>query len=198
MEKNKTGENLIIFGSVVAVLLLIIFIVVSFFNGYGPHNFTTTTTTEATTTETTTETTTMAFLSAGDSGIVSKSQVVLNRIECAKELHDDSGYYKITADDNCKYILVYITIKNIGKEATSFRWINNDFYCQLNTSDGLEYSPSSFFPYVGDSLENMSLNPLEERKGFVGFSVPDEVINSGRELYFVCDGYPDEVRFKIR
>ena len=183
MEKNKTGENLIIFGSVVAVLLLIIFIVVSFFNGYGPQNFTTTT---------------MAFLSAGDSGIVSKSQVVLNRIECAKELHDDSGYYKITADDNCKYILVYITIKNIGKEATSFRWINNDFYCQLNTSDGLEYSPSSFFPYVGDSLENMSLNPLEERKGFVGFSVPDEVINSGRELYFVCDGYPDEVRFKIR
>ena len=104
----------------------------------------------------------------------------------------------MTANDNCQYVLAYITIKNIGKEITSFRWIDNDFYCQLHTSDGLEYSPTSFFPYINDSLENMSLNPLEEKSGFVGFSVPNEVINSNRELYLVCDGYPDKIRFKVK
>ncbi len=156
------------------------------------------TTKTTTTRETTTETTTLAYLNIGNTGVVSKSQITLNDVGYDTVLYDDSGYYRMTAKDNCQYVLTYITIKNIGKDTVSFRWMNNDFYCRLHTSDGLEYSPTSFFPYINDSLENMSLNPLEEKSGFVGFSVPDEVINSDRDLYLVCSGYPDEVKFKIK
>lgn len=156
------------------------------------------TTQETTYQETTTETTTLDYLSMGDSGTVSKSQITFDNVVYDTVLYTDDGYHTISAKDNCQYVLTYITIKNIGNEGISFRWINNDFYCSLLTSDGLEYSPSTFFPYINDSLENMSLNPLEEKSGFVGFSVPDEVINSDRDLYLVCSGYPDEVKFRIR
>lgn len=155
-------------------------------------------TTAITTQETTTETTTLAYLSIGNTGVVSKSQITLNNVGYDTVLYDDSGYYRMTAKDNCQYVLTYITIKNVGNEGISFRWINNDFYCKLKTSDGLEYSPTSFFPYINDSLENMSLNPLEEKSGFVAFSVPDEVINSDRNLFLVCSGYPDEIKFKVK
>lgn len=164
---------------------------------------TTITTTEATTRitttrETTTETTTLPYLEIGNTGVVSKSQITLNDVGYDTVLYDDSGYYKVTAKDNCQYVLTYITIKNIGSDGISFRWINNDFYCSLETSDGLEYTPTSFFPWIDESLENLGLNPLEEKSGFVGFSVPNEVLNSGRGLYLVCSGYPDEIKFKIK
>lgn len=151
-----------------------------------------------TTRETTTETTTLPYLEIGNTGVVSKSQITLNNVGYDTVLYTDDGYHTISAKDNCKYVLTYITIKNIGNESISFRWINNDFYCNLETSDGLEYSPTTFFPWLDDSLENMSLNPLEEKSGFVGFSVPDEVINSGRNLFLVCKSYPDEVKFKLK
>lgn len=161
------------------------------------------TTTEATTRvtttiETTTETTTLPYLEIGNTGVVSKSQITLNDVGYDTVLFDDSGYYKVTAKENCQYVLTYITIKNIGSEGISFRWIDNDFYCSLETSDGLEYTPTSFFPWIDNSLENLGLNPLEEKSGFVGFSVPDEVLNSGRNLYLVCSGYPDELKFKLK
>ena len=156
------------------------------------------TTIQTTTVETTTETTTLPYLEIGNTGVVSKSQITLNNVGYDTVLYDDSGYYRMTAKDNCQYVLTYITIKNVGNEGISFRWIDNDFYCQLHTSDGLEYSPTTFFPWLDDSLENMSLNPLEEKSGFVAFSVPDEVINSDRDLFLVCSGYPDEIKFKVK
>lgn len=206
MEENNTvsfGKSFFIGVLIVAIMLLIAYFINSY--DYKTGGFETTETTETTeettyqiTEETTTETTTIACLNIGDSGIISNSQITLNDIGYNTILYDDSGYYRMTAKDNCQYVLVYVTIKNIGKAITSFRWIDNDFYCKLYTSDGLEYSPTSFFPYINDSLENMSLNPLEEKSGFVGFSVPNEVINSNRELYLVCDGYPDEIKFKVK
>lgn len=155
-------------------------------------------TTVITTKETTTETTTLPYLEIGNTGVVSKSQITLDSVGYDTVLYTDDGYHSISAKDNCQYVLTYITIKNVGNEIISFRWIDNDFYCQLHTSDGLEYSPTTFFPWLDDSLENMSLNPLEEKSGFVGFSVPNEVLNSERSLYLVCSGYPDEIKFKIK
>lgn len=205
MEENNTvswGKCFLI--GVIIVAIILFFACFANFENYKKNNGFAFQMTEETTEETTetttemfTETTTVSFLDKGDSGIINNSQITLNDIGYNTTLYDDSGYYRMTTKDNCQYVLVYVTIKNIGKAITSFRWIDNDFYCKLYTSDGLEYSPTSFFPYIDDSLENMSLNPLEEKSGFIGFSVPNEVINSSRELYFVCDGY-GQIKFKVK
>lgn len=155
-----------------------------------------TTTTILTTTENTTEATTKEY-SFNDTAVVSKSQITLNDVAYQNTVYSDDGYFYYTAKDGCQYVLAYVTIKNIGNNAISFRWIQDDFYCNLITSDGLEYSPTTFFPYCNDSLENLSLNPLESKSGFIGFSVPNEIINSDRTMYLQCDSYPDKVKFKL-
>ena len=108
-----------------------------------------------------------------------KVSIKVNSVKEASSISDSTGYLKYTPDDGGKYIVVNITVKNVGNELYSF--VVNNFQAEL--SDGKQYSPSVLI--TGNNyLNSGSINPGLSETGNIAFEVPKSVKPSALTLEF--------------
>lgn len=84
------------------------------------------------------------------------------------------------AEENSKYCIVNITVKNCGKESDIFLPLiafEGDTIAKVMWN-GYEYTRSELL-WSNDNLSSESLNPLVSTSGDLAFELPDEVIDSG-------------------
>ena len=101
--------------------------------------------------------------------------------QTAKDVYDDSGYLKTTA--NGKYIVLHVRFKNIAKEA---KRLNNGAF-KINQGD-TTYSPVTLFVGTVKIFLLTALNPGVEKVGELYFDVPDSVADSN-DLVLTMSGF---------
>lgn len=108
-----------------------------------------------------------------------KVSIKVNSVKEASSISDSTGYLKYTPDDGGKYILVNLTVKNVGDELYSF--VVNNF--QAESSDGKQYSPSVLIS-GNNYLNSGSINPGLSETGNIAFEVPKNVTPAMLTLEF--------------
>ena len=101
--------------------------------------------------------------------------------QTAKDVNDDSGYLKTTA--NGKYIVLHVRFKNIAKEA---KRLNNGAF-KINQGD-TTYSPVTLAVRTHKIIFHTALNPRVEKVGQLYFDVPDSVADSN-DLVLTMSGF---------
>lgn len=101
--------------------------------------------------------------------------------QTAKDVYDDSGYLKTTA--NGKYIVLHVRFKNIAKEA---KRLNNGAF-KINQGD-TTYSPVTLAVRTDKNIFLTALNPGVEKVGELYFDVPDSVADSN-DLVLTMSGF---------
>ncbi len=98
--------------------------------------------------------------------------------------------HEYQANENSKYCIVSVTVKNVGSEASTFAPF---FTYDGNASakvlwNGLEYTCSNL-AFSEDNLFSETLNPLVSTTGNFYFELPDEVIESEiPPTFIISDG----------
>lgn len=101
--------------------------------------------------------------------------------QTAKDVYDDSGYLKTTA--NGKYIVLHVKFKNIAKEA---KRLNNGAF-KIKQGD-TTYSPVTLAVRTDKNIFLTALNPGVEKVGELYFDVPDSVADSN-DLVLTMSGF---------
>ena len=101
--------------------------------------------------------------------------------QTAKDVYDDSGYLKTTA--NGKYIVLHVRFKNIAKEA---KRLNNGAF-KIKQGD-TTYSPVTLAVRTDKNIFLTALNPGVEKVGELYFDVPDSVADSN-DLVLTMSGF---------
>ncbi|MCI7194924.1 MAG: DUF4352 domain-containing protein [Acidaminococcus fermentans] len=101
--------------------------------------------------------------------------------QTAKDVYDDSGYLKTTA--NGKYIVLHVKFKNIAKEA---KRLNNGAF-KIKQGD-TTYSPVTLAVRTDKNIFLTALNPGVEKVGELYFDVPDSVADSN-DLILTMSGF---------
>ena len=101
--------------------------------------------------------------------------------QTAKDVYDDSGYLKTTA--NGKYIVLHVKFKNIAKEA---KRLNNGAF-KIKQGD-TTYSPVTLAVRTDKNIFLTALNPGVEKVGELYFDVPDSVAGSN-DLVLTMSGF---------
>lgn len=101
--------------------------------------------------------------------------------QTAKDVYDDSGYLKTTA--NGKYIVLHVKFKNIAKEA---KRLNNGAF-KIKQGD-TTYSPVTLAVRTDKNIFLTALNPGVEKVGELYFNVPDSVADSN-DLILTMSGF---------
>lgn len=104
--------------------------------------------------------------------------------QTAKDVYDDSGYLKTTA--NGKYIVLHVKFKNIAKEA---KRLNNGAF-KIKQGD-TTYSPVTLAVRTDKNIFLTALNPGVEKVGELYFDVPDSVADSN-DLILTMSGFAFE------
>lgn len=101
--------------------------------------------------------------------------------QTAKDVYDDSGYLKTTA--NGKYIVLHVKFKNIAKEA---KRLNNGAF-KIKQGD-TTYSPVTLAVRTDKNIFLTALNSGVEKVGELYFDVPDSVADSN-DLILTMSGF---------
>lgn len=101
--------------------------------------------------------------------------------QTAKDVYDDSGYLKTTA--NGKYIVLHVKFKNIAKEA---KRLNNGAF-KIKQGDTI-YSPVTLAVRTDKNIFLTALNPGVEKVGELYFDVPDTVAEAD-DLVLTMSGF---------
>ncbi len=99
--------------------------------------------------------------------------------------------HEYKAEDNCKYCVVNLTVKNNGKEAATFLPIitYGDATTAKVTWEDLEFVRSELV-FSKDNLSTETLNPLVSTSGDIAFELPDDVIESDTPpTLIISNGY---------
>lgn len=101
--------------------------------------------------------------------------------QTAKDVYDDSGYLKTTA--NGKYIVLHVKFKNIAKEA---KRLNNGAF-KIKRGD-TTYSPVTLAVRTDKNIFLTALNPGVEKVGELYFDVPDNAAEAD-DLVLTMSGF---------
>ena len=101
--------------------------------------------------------------------------------QTAKDVYDDSGYLKTTA--NGKYIVLHVKFKNVAKEA---KRLNNGAF-KIKQGD-TTYSPVTLAVRTDKNIFLTALNPGVEKVGELYFDVPDTVAEAD-DLVLTMSGF---------
>lgn len=139
------------------------------------------------------------LLSVGDDGMLKDWSICISEIETTKSI-PYSKHFAFTADEGNQYFIIYLTITNNGKQASSFLpqfQLYNDISVKLLYLNEYEYSPSNLVGH-DDDIHDTVLNPLASRSGLIAFQLPDSVISSDDELILEFSAGKHELLFKVR
>ncbi len=94
-----------------------------------------------------------------------------------------SEYFGFTPDEGNVYLVLDITVKNVGTKADCFlpSFTLNNSGVKIIYDGTYEYSSSNLLGYDKD-LHDKQLNPLTELNGIIAFSVVNEVKDSNKPL----------------
>ena len=141
---------------------------------------------------------TQTLLSFGEMITVSDWEITVNSYEVTQSIQN-SEYTSFKADEGSQYVLVNLTIKNIGTKANRFlEYLSLDFdniVCKIFYQDKYEYTATELLAYDKD-LHNSQLNPLETATGIIAYSVVNEAAQSS-ELTFHIKSGSDEYVYKL-
>lgn len=104
--------------------------------------------------------------------------IKVNSVQETNSIPDQTGVLQYSPDTGGKFVVVNITVKNVGKELYSF--VINDF--QIKSTDDKQYSPSIMIS--NDYLNNGSINPGLSETGNIAFDIPKGVKLSDLTLEF--------------
>ena len=107
-----------------------------------------------------------------------KVSIKVNSVKEQSSVSDETGYLQYKPNSGGKFVIINITVKNVGKEMYSF--VINNF--QVQGLDDTQYSPTIMV--AKDYLNNGSVNPGLSETGDIGFEVPKDIDVSKLVLNF--------------
>lgn len=116
----------------------------------------------------------------GDTVALEGWEITVESVEVKSKVVPKSGFGCYVPDEGNQYVLVYITVKNTGKEMRTFLpsfALSNDLHADIIYQGEYEFSPTMFLGESGD-LNNTSVNPLSKASGYIAFEIVDEAAAS--------------------
>ena len=107
-----------------------------------------------------------------------KVSIKVNSVKEASSIPDTTGILQYNPDTGGKFIVINITVKNVGKELYTF--VINNF--QIYSTDDKQYSPNIMV--ANKYLNDGSINPGLSETGYIAFDVPKETKLSTLTLEF--------------
>lgn len=158
-----------------------------------------TSSTEVSDTDPSTEESEVSPLSIGDTGILDIWSISVTDTEVTESIRTGK-HTSFNADEGNQFFIVYLSIANNGKQASSFLpslQLYNDVSVKILYLNEYEYSSSNLLGY-DDDLHSAFMNPLTSRSGLIAFKLPDFVISSDDELILEFSAGKHKLLFKVR
>lgn len=148
------------------------------------------------TTEKTTESAKDETFAIGDVIKLNGWNITVNSVSFEEKIAQ-SQYFSFTPDEGSVYLVLDITVKNVGTTADSFMpsFSLNNSGAQIIYDDTYKFSCSTLLGYDKD-LNDKHLNPLAEANGILVFSVVNEVKDSDKPL--IARIVDDNVKLDIK
>lgn len=140
-----------------------------------------------------------AVYNIGDSITLKDWEISVTSVQIVDSIAADYGQFSPNEEGN-KYIQVFVTVNNNGKQADSFLpsfGMGDDVTAKVLYGDGYEFSASNLLGYSNE-MHDSSINPLSSKSGEIAFDVPESVATSTDELIIEFISGNDSVKFKIR
>lgn len=123
----------------------------------------------------------------------------VTNVQIVESIAADYGSFSPNDAGN-KYVQVFVTVNNNGKEADNFLptyGIGNDVNAKILYSDGYEFSATNLLGYSND-LHDSTINPLSSQTGEIAFEIPNTIADSTDELLIQFSSGNDVIKFKLR
>lgn len=134
--------------------------------------------------------------SMGKTISISEWEITPNAVEVQDRVQGNYNSY-FTPDDGNKYVVVHLTIKNIGTSAKVFLSPviqTDEVAVKLSYQDKYTFVPSNLLAHP-DELHMASLNPLSAKTGIVAFQVADEAAAALPEIKLIISNNQDSFSF---
>lgn len=134
----------------------------------------------------------------GDTVTLNDFEITVDSWEATKKIAS-SAYTSFNSDEGSTYIVVTLSIKNVGTSAStliSTYSIGRDAAtAKIYYQGEYEYTGTNLLGYSED-LHDDQLNPLESKTGVLAFSLPDEAAESS-DLTFVLSAGKTSYTFAL-
>lgn len=131
------------------------------------------------------------------SGTVGNWEITVNDFSYTNSI-SAGVLHEYRSEENSKYCVVNITVKNIGQEMATFFpivYYGNTTIAKIKWND-LEYTRSGLM-FSKDNLSSEDLNPLVSTSGDVVFELPNEIIDSDTSPILVFSYGSDSLSFEL-
>lgn len=122
----------------------------------------------------------------GDTVTLNDFEITVDSWEATKKIAS-SAYTSFNSDEGSTYIVVTLSIKNVGTSAntliSTYSIGRNAATAKIYYQGEYEYTGANLLGYSED-LHDDQMNPLESKTGVLAFSLPDEAAGSS-DLTFV-------------
>lgn len=134
-----------------------------------------------------------------DSAALKDWTITVTDVQIVESITDDYMVFSPSAEDS-KFMQVFITVTNDGKEADNFLpsyYMGDDVTAKILYSDGYEFSATYLMGYDNE-LHDSTINPLSSQSGEICFEIPNTVADSEDELFIQFSSGNDMLKFKLR
>lgn len=135
----------------------------------------------------------------GETATLNDWEITVTDMKIVESIAADYGSFTPNDEGN-KYVQVFVTAKNNGKEAKDFLPIigmGDDVNAKVVFGDGYEFVATNLLGY-GNDMHGSKVNPLSSQSGEIAFEVPEAVHASEDELQIHFLSGNSVLKFKIR
>lgn len=135
----------------------------------------------------------------GDVANLGDWEITVTDMKIVDTISADYGYFEPNDAGN-KYVQVFVTVTNNGKQADAFMpsyAYGDDVYAKLLYGDGYEFIATNLLGY-GAGMFDSSINPLTQKSGEIVFEIPESVASATDELLVNFNSGNDGISFKVR
>ncbi|MCI9447481.1 MAG: DUF4352 domain-containing protein [Lachnospiraceae bacterium] len=135
----------------------------------------------------------------GETAALNDWEITVTDMKIAESIAADYGSFSPNDEGN-KYVQVFVTATNNGKQAEDFLPIvgmGDDVNAKVVFGDGYEFVSTNLLGY-GNDMHGSKVNPLSSQSGEIAFEVPEAVHASEDELQIHFLAGNDVIKFKIR
>lgn len=135
----------------------------------------------------------------GETATLNDWEIAVTDMKIVESIAADYGSFTPNDEGN-KYVQVFVTAKNNGKEAKDFLPVigmGDDVNAKVVFGDGYEFVATNLLGY-GNDMHGSKVNPLSSQSGEIAFEVPEAVHASEDELQIHFLSGNSVLKFKIR
>lgn len=111
-----------------------------------------------------------------------------------------NDFMSFTADEGNQYLVIDLTVSNIGKQAETFLpsfYFDTDLKAILYYDEDYEFSTSRLLGLT-DDLHDQSFNPLITKSGIIVYAIPESIIDDEKPLQLTFSMGDESISFDIR